>query len=117
LWSTNKDLQITAIRGEGLSSLNLRVNQMLGKTPQAAFPGLTPETEARMMIAHERALQGLSTKYEIQTGRVFLNAYVEPFYDQEKRIVGCIGTAFDIIERKQAETARQRRYLVIREKN
>jgi PAS domain S-box-containing protein len=107
LWSTNPDLKITSIRGKSLSSLNLTAHELLGKTLQTAFPGLSQETEEKIITAHERALLGLSMKYEIEYGRVSLSAYVEPFYDQEMGIVGCIGTAFDITERKQAEIARQ----------
>jgi PAS domain S-box-containing protein len=107
LWSTNADLQITSIRGKSLSFLNLTAHDLLGKTLQTAFLGLSQEAEARIITAHERALLGLSMKYEIEYGHVSLSVYVEPFYDQENGIVGCIGTAFDITEHKQAEIARQ----------
>lgn len=40
-------------------------------------------------------------------GEVFYSAVVEPFRDGENQIIGCIGSAFDISDRKKAEEALQ----------
>jgi PAS domain S-box-containing protein len=107
LWSTNQDLQITSVRGKGLTSLKCTPEDVLGKPLPVAFPNITPDEVKRMMDAHQRALLGEFTKYEIEICDICLSAYVQPFVDQEHKLLGCIGTAFDVSEQKKAEEAQK----------
>jgi two-component system NtrC family sensor kinase len=66
------------------------------------------ETDERLAVplaAHEQALEGQRAAFEIElAGRVFQGA-VEPIYDEEGRIAGCVGVGLDVTERRQAEAA------------
>jgi PAS domain S-box-containing protein len=107
LWLVSPDLRITSVRGKGLGSIGLAADDLIGKTLLEAFTALNPADEKKMMAAHQQALQGQAAEYEIELGGVYLNTRVEPFRDQGDKIVGCIGTAFDISERKSAEEAQK----------
>jgi two-component system sensor histidine kinase UhpB len=103
LWSTDEELQITSRRGGGLA--------LLGPPPRAD-EGLrvgedveNPDDAARALAAHQAALHGHPTAYEVTfRGRTF-SARVEPLRDGEDRVCGVVGLAFDVTERRRAEDA------------
>lgn len=55
--------------------------------------------------AHQKALQGESMNYEIELYDRIWTAHVEPFRDEEGSIIGVLGMAYDITERKNQEIA------------
>jgi len=105
LWSSDLDLRVTSRRGGGLALLD---------PPPAPDEGLRvgdaiedPAEVARVIEAHEAALRGTPTTYEISVrGRTF-SARVEPMRDPVGQICGVAGVAFDITDSRRAETALQ----------
>jgi PAS domain S-box-containing protein len=102
LWSTDRDLRMVFRRGGGLG--------LFGEiTPTTLAPrvGEVAEGEqaARIVRAHQAALRGEATGYEVTVqGRTF-SARVEPHRDSTGLVIGVIGMAFDVSERRRAEDA------------
>jgi len=105
IWSSDQYLRVTSRRGGGLTLLappagpgeGLRVGDVVENPVEAA----------RVIEAHEAALRGTPTTYEISfRGRTF-SARVEPLRDGSGQICGVAGVAFDITDRRRAENALQ----------
>jgi PAS domain S-box-containing protein len=103
LWSTDADLRVTSATGTLYAQTNRDPNWYIGKPLHelliaggASYPAVQ---------AHMRALQGESAQYErVIEGRE-LEAHVEPLRNMQGQIIGCVGLALDVTERKQAEEA------------
>lgn len=101
LWSTDRELRFTQSQGAGLASLGLRQNQMVGLSLFEYFQ--TQDPEFPPIAAHRRALQGESVPFEMGwEGRTF-QSRVQPLRDAEGAVVGVLGVAWDVTERKRAE--------------
>ena len=104
VWSTDENLRLTSRYGGGLA--------LVGPVPGPA-EGLrvgeveSPSEAVRAVNAHQAALRGEATTYEVSfRGRTF-SARVEPLYEPHGRICGVAGICFDITERRRAELALQ----------
>jgi PAS domain S-box-containing protein len=105
LWSTDTELRFTSSVGAALGHLDLAANELVGRSLQDYFG--TVDLDALPIATHRRALGGESVTYEMEwKGRTF-HAHVEPLLDGNKTIVGTIGTALDVTDRKIAELALQ----------
>lgn len=114
LWSTDTELRFTFSSGAGLAALNLQPDQVTGMTLWEYFH--TNDADFFPIVAHRRALQGESVSYEHDwAGRVY-QSRVSPLRNRQQEIIGCVGVAQDITERKQAEKRLQesQRELTIR---
>jgi signal transduction histidine kinase/PAS domain-containing protein len=105
LWATDRELRVTFVHGRTPRLDDERAAQLVGRTVYE-FVGTTDPTEPA--IAHHlAALAGTrqSFAYERQ-GRTF-EVLVEPLLD-DGHVVGCIGAAIDVTERRieQARLAR-----------
>jgi PAS domain S-box-containing protein len=101
LWSTDAELRFTSGLGAGLTALGLHPNQLAGVS---LFEYLqTDDPEAPAVAAHRQALRGRAVAFEGEWfGRCF-QAHVEPLRGAGGAVVGTIGVALDITERKRAE--------------
>ena len=98
LWSTDAHLRMTSGFGAGFT-LPLGVGDTLYSYFKTEDPRFTP------IAAHRAALRGESVSYELQwQGRTY-QARVEPLRNAEGEIIGVVGVALDISERKAAEEA------------
>src|SRR3989441_8343558 len=105
LWSADEHLNVTSRHGGGLSLLG---------PPPGPDEGLrvgdgveNPADSALAIRAHERALCGEATTYEVTfRGRTF-SARVEPLRESNGQVSGVIGVAFDVTDRRRAEDARR----------
>ena len=106
MWSTDKELRFTSSVGAGLAGLGLRPSQVVGLSLFEYFG--TDDPEFPPIAAHRRAIQGESVPYELAwQGRAF-ESHVEPFLGSGSEIVGSVGIALDVTERKRAEEGRRR---------
>lgn len=103
VWTTDAELRITSALGAGLAATGRRAEKEVGHNLRDSYAETSPP-----LAAHRRALLGESVHYETMAeGRHFQNL-VEPQRGGEGKIVGCIGLALDITERKQAEAEHAR---------
>jgi len=101
LWATDKDLRITMVWGSGLKSLNLTPNETIGLTLYDYFQTQDPEF---LPIAHHlKVLTGQASTYELELEEKVFHALVEPLRDEGGEVMGTLGVALDITERKRAE--------------
>lgn len=103
LWTTDRNLVFTSSTGAGLSKMNLQQNQVVGISLWDFFQTRDPENPS--IAAHLHALRGNSSSYDTEWAARVYQAHVEPFFDQNKNIIGTIGVASDITEIKRATDA------------
>jgi PAS domain S-box-containing protein len=101
LWTADKEMRITMSMGAGLAALGLTQNKTNGRTLAEYFQ--SPDFPALANI--QRAIEGEHSHFEQEwAGHVYAN-YVEPLRDAKGTLVGAIGVALDVSERKAAERA------------
>jgi PAS domain S-box-containing protein len=103
MWSTDLRLRFTSSVGSALAHLGLKPNEVVGKTlyeyMQTNDPTFPP------IAAHLRAVAGESVSFETTWNGRFFDTHVEPLMGQNGRIIGTVGLALDVSERRAAETA------------
>ncbi|HEV2206055.1 MAG TPA: CHASE4 domain-containing protein [Candidatus Acidoferrales bacterium] len=106
LWTMDKDLRFTSSIGAGLERIGQRPNQTVGVTIEDYFR--TDDPEFPPIAAHRRALAGEAISYEMDWEKCTFESYVQPLRDLDGEIMGVIGIALDITERKHlADQLRQ----------
>jgi PAS domain S-box-containing protein len=105
VWATDPDMRITHSVGAGLAALGLQPHQLVGQTLFQYFQTEDPDF---WFIRHTRqALAGESVRLESEwLGRHYQTRF-EPLR-KENRIIGVVGVAEDITDRKRTEEALQR---------
>jgi two-component system, chemotaxis family, CheB/CheR fusion protein len=102
LWSTDRDLHVTS----GFGAQSHLLHGPAGTTLFDHFNTTDPAFPA--IAAHRRALRGESSSYELQWGGRTFQSYVEPLRGVNRQIIGVVGVATDITDRKYAEEERER---------
>lgn len=102
LWTTDKELKVTSATGAGFTSLGLNPEQFIGRNVADL---LKSDADVQLYLdKHFQALKNQTVSYEsIWMGRAY-EVHVEPFR-LNNAVVGIIGLAHDITERKRAEEA------------
>jgi|GEM_PF-587863 len=95
LWTTDVHMQITSIRGSALASFDLPLQATL----QTMFGAFGEDLQPVEM--HQRALKGERVTFEVFFQQRYFQAYLEPFIDASGSIIGALGLALDISERRQ----------------
>jgi two-component system sensor histidine kinase UhpB len=102
VWSTDRDLHLTSRHGGLLATFGLEAGAGDG---QHVAVNIDPDGRAPVIAAHQTALAGESASYETSfRGRTF-SAHVDPLVGPGGAIVGVVGFAFDVTDRRRAETA------------
>ncbi|MGH2685812.1 MAG: PAS domain-containing sensor histidine kinase [Actinomycetota bacterium] len=106
VWTTDLELRVTSALGAGLHALGLEPDGSEGSGIGEAFGGDGDGADAA--AAHRLALDGRSSSYEVARGSLTFRIHVEPLRDSGGAVVGTVGIAVDISDRKRAEqTLRQ----------
>jgi PAS domain S-box-containing protein len=103
LWTTDQELRFTSSGGAGLKGLGLKPGETVGVTLFEYFRTDDPEFEP--IAAHRRALAGEPVSYDFEWRGNVYEVLVEPLRDRGGGVIGCIGLALDITERKGRERA------------
>jgi len=100
-WTLDTRLRFASFTGSGVGVFKIVPAQILGMTLADYFkvdsPDFTP------YVAHRQALRGTPATYELNWGGRTFYGRVESLKDADDHIVGVVGVAFDITDRKQAE--------------
>ena len=101
LWTTDVELRVTSATGAGLLRLESLNDRPKGLSLYEYFD--TRDRDIEPILSHLRALSGESVSTEIEwVGRVF-DVQIEPLRSPEGAVIGTIGVAFDVTERKRTE--------------
>ncbi|MGH9508940.1 MAG: PAS domain-containing protein, partial [Terriglobales bacterium] len=101
LWATDQDLRLTSAVGSGLSGLDLAAADFMGRTLSDIFQ--TGDPRSMVTSAHLDALTGEPVTYELEWSGSWYHAHAEPLRDARGHVVGTLGLAIDITERKRLE--------------
>ncbi len=101
VWRTDDKLRYTWISGPPLDKMRLTPRHVVGKTAAEYFE--TDDPEYQPVKAHRQALAGTPSGYERQVGDIVISVHLEPLRDGQGKIIGVIGTGFDITERRRIE--------------
>jgi PAS domain S-box-containing protein len=106
LWTTDKELRFTSSVGSGLDALGLRPGEIVGVPLFEYFQ--TDDPNSPPIQAHGKALLGESVTFEMEWNKRVFEAHVQPLRSNEGEILGVIGVALDITDRKHlADQLRQ----------
>lgn len=114
IWTVDRELRFTSGVGAGLATLGLGPDRVLLGVSLAEY-FQSGGDDLPEIAAHTRALAGETVRYESSwLGRSF-DVRVEPFRNRSGEIVGAIGAAVDITDRKLVERERAARLAAERE--
>jgi PAS domain S-box-containing protein len=100
-WTLDTKLRFTSFAGSGSEVFEAVPGQVLGMTLADYFK--VDDLDFTPYVTHRQALQGTPATYELSwAGRTFYGR-VESLRDADDHIVGVVGVAFDITDRKRAE--------------
>ncbi len=104
LWSCDADLRLTSAAGLGLKSFGIDAEKLVG---QSAGPILEQLGLAGsgIMAGLRRGLEGQASDMEVQISGRDADFHIESLRDGHGAIVGLVGLAVDVTERRQAERA------------
>lgn len=101
LWVTDTDLRFTSVLGSALKNLGLKQNEMVGMSLQEYFhsdgsrhPGIAITNDA---------LKGGSGSYEFEKADRIYHVHVEPQRNIRNEIIGTLGVALDITDKRSSE--------------
>ncbi|MBA2382579.1 MAG: PAS domain S-box protein, partial [Chloroflexi bacterium] len=109
-WTTDVDLLVTSMTGEGLACLGLAEDAFTGRAVTGQFdPQVEVEREGRVALAsaHREALLGHSGSYRVMVSERTSQAHVQPVR-VDGRIVGVVGLALDLTDRLELEARLER---------
>lgn len=101
LWATDQNLRITSHWGSGFQDADGHNSEMTGRT---VFEYLKcQDANTSPMAHHYAALRGESVHFEYRRQERVLDVHLEPLRAPSGEIIGCIGVALDITQRKKSE--------------
>jgi signal transduction histidine kinase/CheY-like chemotaxis protein len=101
LWTTNLELRYTSTDGSALATLGLEPGAGVETTLYEMFA--TTDRSLPAIATHLRAVSGHPGSYEQQWADHTYSCHVEPLRDVAGAIIGTIGVAIDISDRKSLE--------------
>jgi diguanylate cyclase (GGDEF)-like protein/PAS domain S-box-containing protein len=101
LWTTDRNLRILTHCGSGLAAAKIQKASRQGQDVRE-FLGVA-DAHRTPIAEHHAALGGLSSQFEYPwRGRV-LEIRIRPLRTSTREIIGCVGTAVDITDRKRSQ--------------
>jgi PAS domain S-box-containing protein len=98
LFATDKNGVFTLSEGEGLKSLSLKPGELVGKSVFDVY-----EEHPRVIENIRRALSGKTFTTRTEFFDLVFEVRYSPLTDEQNNVVGVIGVAIDVTERRRAE--------------
>ncbi len=98
IWTTNTQLEINSLFDNLLSTISEPTSSNSIK-----FKDLFGDSTDDIIDAHIRCISGHSSTIEFKSNNQFFHASLEPEKNKNGEIIGCIGIAMDITDRKKQE--------------
>lgn len=103
VWSTDRELNINFNKGGGLKALGIKPGEHAGMNLTTVLgtsdPGFAP------LSASLKALKGESTRYEMEWRDRSFETRIEPLRNDAGEIIGTVGLAVDVTERRELDEA------------
>jgi PAS domain S-box-containing protein len=108
-WTTDRDLIITSMTGDGLARLGIDGAALTGQSLAAALdePDRSEEQREASARAHDDALAGRPASYRTTLAGRILQVHVEPL-QVAGRTIGVIGVGLDLTDRLELEARLER---------
>ncbi len=103
LWTTDRDLRLTAFGGGGFAGRDTAATRRVGLTLYEFFR--TADLAYPPIAAHRRALAGQPAAYAITVDGREQEVRVEPWRDGAGAIIGVLGLGMDVTARRRAEAS------------
>jgi len=103
LWITDRDLRFRSSVGITPRELNIQPEAVIGMSIYELFE--TDDPQMQPIAAHQRALAGESSTYDLEWHGCVFQTNIQPFRDAQGQVTGCIGVALDITERRRVDEA------------
>ncbi len=110
VWTTDRDLLVTSITGDGLARLGVDGSTYIGRHFGSLFGrdlGTAGEDRGAAEQAHRDALRGHAASYRTTVGERTFQLHVEPLL-VDGRIIGTIGLGLDLTDRLELEARLER---------
>jgi PAS domain S-box-containing protein len=101
LWTTDRRLRFTSCSGAGLAELQRNAGEIVGST-LAEVLGDDPAVSQ-----FERAIAGETVTCDREVAGRLYHVHLEPFMDEAGEIIGSVGVAVDVTERRRAQEERE----------
>ncbi len=101
VWSTDEQLRVTSMVGSELARADLSPRGLVGNPLSDALRGIDADPDN--MITHAEAIAGRPGSHFAEFNKRKYEVHVEPLHDDRGEIVGTMGIAVDVSERKAAE--------------
>jgi PAS domain S-box-containing protein len=98
IWATDRALRLTHVAGRIENAPDLDARELLGSTVQDVVGSREPSEPG--ISHHLAALAGERQSFQYRYRQRWYEASIEPLRDPERGIIGCVGAAFDVTERR-----------------
>lgn len=98
IFAVDKKGIFTLSEGKGLDKLGLKPEEVVGKSAYEVYKSVP-----QIIENIKKTLTGKSVSSTVLVGKLFFDTYYSPIFDQKGEVVGCVGVATDITERKKVE--------------
>ena len=101
LWVLDRTLRFTLSRGQGLTALGLKPDQLVGMTLEEFMGRAGPGDQS--LNAHYSALRGKNVNYEVRISNIDFSVILSPLRDKKNKIIGVVGLGLNITDKKRME--------------
>ncbi len=105
LWTTDQNLKILGQWGSGIPAAKIRPGSLVGRDIRE-FLGVA-DSHSTPIAEHDTALRGIVSHFEYAWKGSVLEIRVGPLRSSSGQIIGCLGAAVDITDRKKSEEQAQ----------
>ena len=101
LWTTDRRLQVTSRWGSNARPASAFLSNSVGQSVQEFLR--VAEASDSPVKEHFLALRGQSSRFEYVAQNRLYDVSIEPYFDAQRKVIGCVGMALDITERRKSE--------------